>query len=113
MRKITVAETKTFRAKARKLLSEDETTAIIDTISANPECGDLIRGTGGVRKVRFAIAGSGKSGGVRVIYYFFNETVPVYLLTLFAKNEKENLGKDERNELRVLTARLAKLWRSK
>ena len=82
-------QSKTFRAKAEAFVG-GRNDAIIDTISANPECGDLIRRTGGVRKVRFAIAGSGKSGGVRVIYYFFNE-----------------------NELRVLTARLAKLWRSK
>src|SRR5262245_44930631 len=52
----------------------------------------LMEGTGGVRKVRFVVGGRGKSGGVRVVYYFHNEAMPVYLLTVFAKNEKANLS---------------------
>ena len=57
-------------------------------------------GTGGFRKVRVAMEGRGKSGGARVIYFLHNETMPVYLLTVFAKNDKENLTQGERNELR-------------
>ena len=65
-----------------------------------------MEGTGGVRKVRFAIGGRGKSGGVRVVYYFHSEAMPVYLLTLFAKNEKANLTKAERNALARLVTDL-------
>jgi len=56
-------------------------------------------GGGGIRKVRFAIAGRGKSGGVRIIYYFHNERVPVFLLAVFAKNERANLTRAETNLL--------------
>ena len=58
-----------------------------------------MEGTGGVRKVRFAIGGRGKSGGARVIYYFHSDAIPAFLLTVFAKNEKENVTPAERNAL--------------
>ena len=62
-------------------------------------CGDLIQGAGGIRKIRFAIKGKGKSGGVRIVYYYYNESMPVFLLTVFAKNEKADLARAERNAL--------------
>ncbi len=62
-------------------------------------CGDLIQGTGGIRKLRFAVKGKGKSGGVRIAYYYYNESMPVFLLTVFAKNEKADLTRAERNAL--------------
>ena len=65
----------------------------------------VIKGTGGVRKVRVALEGRGKSGGARVVYYFHSEAIPLYLLTVFAKNEKANISKAERNAL----ARLVEL----
>ena len=61
-----------------------------------------MQGTGGIRKFRWASGNRGKSGGVRVIYYFHNESMPLFLLTLFGKNEKANLSKAERNELTKL-----------
>lgn len=64
--------------------------------------GDVMRGTGGVRKLRWGKGGRGKSGGVRVIYYFHDERLPLYLLTLFAKNEQANLTARERNVLAAL-----------
>ncbi|WP_240932955.1 type II toxin-antitoxin system RelE/ParE family toxin [Pelagibius litoralis] len=66
--------------------------------------------TGGIRKVRFATQGKGKSGSVRVAYYFYNETLPVFLLTVFAKNEKDNLSKDERNKLRRLVTAIRETY---
>ena len=68
-------------------------------MAAHPADGDLIEGTGGVRKLRWGRDGRGKSGGVRVIYYFHGEAMPLYLLTMFVKNERANLSKAERNEL--------------
>ena len=72
--------------------------------------GDLIAGTGGVRKLRWARDGRGKSGGVRAIYYFHSEAMPLYLLTMFAKNERANLSKAERNELADLVDVLVQIW---
>jgi len=85
---------------------EAEQQAVVQMIAQDPACGDLMEGTGGVRKVRVAVGGRGKSGGVRVVYYFHSEAMPVYLLTLFAKNEKANLTKAERNALARLVTEL-------
>jgi hypothetical protein len=65
-----------------------------------------MQGTGGVRKLRWGRGGRGKSGGVRVIYYFHSEVMPLYLLTVFGKNEKADLSKAERNELAGLVRML-------
>ena len=69
-------------------------------VAADPECGDLIRGTGGFRKVRVARKGMGKSGGARVVYVWRSDRIPVFLITVFPKNEKENLSMAERNTLK-------------
>jgi hypothetical protein len=73
---------------------------LINFIAANPAAGEVIPGTGGVRKIRWAIQGRGKRGGARVIYYYHDERMPVFLLTACAKNRKESLTASERNELR-------------
>lgn len=67
-----------------------------------------MQGTGGVRKMRFAFEHQGKSGGVRVIYIDFEVYEKIYLLTAYTKNEKENLTKEEQNELRTLIKVLEK-----
>jgi len=96
----TVVETPTYLAIANKLFSEEERADIVALVSADPECGDVVRGTGGFRKVRIARKGMGKSGGARVVYIWRNERFPVFLITVFRKNEKENLSMAERNALR-------------
>ena len=73
----TVAETPIFSRQANKLFSEDEKRELIDYLAGNPLAGDEIRGTGGVRKVRFRAMGRGKRGGVRVIYFYAGEGVPI------------------------------------
>jgi hypothetical protein len=75
-------------------------------VGANPEAGDIIPGTGGVRKIRWALEGMGKRAGARVIYYYRNERVPVFLLSAYAKNRKANLSKGERNALKRLVPAL-------
>src|ERR1700730_878230 len=93
----------TYLAVANKLLNEEERADIVALVAADPECGDLIRGTGGFRKVRVARKGMGKSGGARVLYIWRNERFPVFLITVFPKNEKENqenLSMAERNALK-------------
>jgi hypothetical protein len=68
-------------------------------VAEEPECGEVIKGTGGFRKVRVARSGMGKRGGARVIYILRGEAFPVFLITVYAKNEKENLTMQERNRL--------------
>lgn len=84
-------------------MSAAEVDAVIDLVAAEPLCGDLIKGTGGVRKVRIAVKDKGKSGGVRIVYYYHNESIPVFLMTVFAKKEKSNLTKAECNMLATAT----------
>jgi hypothetical protein len=102
----TIAETPEYIRRAEKLLADAERRDVLNYLAAHPRSGDLMEGTGGVRKLRWSRGGRGKSGGVRVIYYFHNESMPLYLLTLFAKNERANLSKAERNELAELVGLL-------
>lgn len=88
------------------MLSADERKSVVNYLAAHPASGDIMQGTGGIRKLRWSAHGKGKSGGVRIIYYFHNETMPVFLLTLFGKGEKANLTKSERNDLAKFTAML-------
>ncbi len=97
--RVTVVETKVFTGRAKGRMSAAEVDRAIEVIARDPLCGDLIQGTGGIRKVRFAVKGRGKSGGVRIVYYYYNESMPVFLLTVFAKNEKADLTRAERNAL--------------
>ncbi len=68
-------------------------------MAENPEAGDPIPGTGGVRKLRFAAQARGKSGGIRVIYYYFDEGMPVYALLAYGKGEQVNLTPDQKRKV--------------
>ena len=88
-------------------MSDAERADLVAFVGANPEAGEIIAGTGGVRKLRWALAGMGKRGGTRVIYYFHTEQLPVFLLSAYAKNRKENLSMGERNAMKSLAPALA------
>lgn len=103
----TVIETRFFARKAENLLTEDEYIRLILLLSENPEAGSLIRNTGGVRKLRLAAKGKGKSGGVRVIHFCLTHAGKVYLLDIYGKGEKNDLSAAEEKELAKL-ARLLK-----
>src|ERR1700730_13227235 len=106
---MTVVETPFFLRKAEAgLLTDDEREQLAAFVGANPEAGDVIPESGGVRKLRWAAKGKGKSGGGRLIYYFHNEAFPVFLLTVYAKNQKANLTKAERNDMKTLVPLLVK-----
>ena len=92
-------------AKDAGMAAEDQM-AVVDLIAANPQIGDIMPGCGGARKVRIARPGKGKSGGYRIITYYGGDDIPVFLLTVFGKNERANLTRAERNALAVLTKRL-------
>ena len=92
---ITVVEVEPFPAKAADVWNEDERLEFISFIANNPDAGDLIPGSGGVRKVRWSRPGTGKRGGVRVIYYFHDESIPLFLLTVYPKSRKDDLSAAE------------------
>ena len=91
----TVIETPTFQKQADKVWTEDERLTFIDWIAANPLIGDVIPGAQGARKVRWSVAGRGKRGGVRVIYFNLTEQGVVVLVTMYTKNEQENIAVKE------------------
>jgi hypothetical protein len=101
---LTVVETSAFARRAEKLLSIEEHEELLFSLALHPESGDEIPGTGGVRKVRFAARGKGKSGGVRVIYYFFDEENPLYAIFLYGKNEQANLTPEQKREVAAFAA---------
>jgi phage-related protein len=99
---ITVAETEHFVRVTSALWSLAELDAFKDFIAFHPRAGDSIPGIGGLRKVRWARAGLGKRGGVRVIYYFYDATAPLYLLHAYAKAKQEDLTPKEKKSLSQL-----------
>lgn len=105
----TVTELPEYIRRANELLNEAERKAIIDYLAAHPRSGDIMEGTGGIRKLRWARGDKGKSGGVRIIYYYHHQRIPLYLLTVFGKNENANVTKSERNELAKLVAMLVQV----
>ena len=107
----TVVETPEFSANARRVLTDTERKELIDFLAANPSAGDLVPGTGGARKLRWGAKGKGKRGGARAITYYGGPDVPIFLLAIFAKDERANLTKAERNELREVLASLASEYR--
>jgi len=109
----TVVEMPEFIRQAEHLLSNEERQELISHLAVLPKAGVVMSGTGGIRKLRWARQGMGKSGGVRIIYYFHNERMPLYLLTVFGKGEKANLSKAERNELAKLVRILVQAWNGK
>lgn len=106
----TAVETAAFIAEARRNLTNEERDAAINAIAADPERGRLIIGGGGIRKIRVAVAGRGKRGGARVIYYYHDQRTPIFLLTVFAKNEKSDLTARERNSLAAAAKLLARTY---
>ncbi|WP_286876433.1 type II toxin-antitoxin system RelE/ParE family toxin [Marinimicrobium sp. UBA4509] len=106
----TIVELPEFIKRASNLLKDEEKASIINYLAFHPQGGDIMQGTGGIRKLRWSAQGKGKSGGVRVIYYYHNGSVPLFLLTVFGKGEKANISKSERNELSKLTDLLLKRY---
>jgi hypothetical protein len=108
----TVLETPGFTSDCKEAgISDEELADIIDVISSNPKAGEVIPGTGGARKLRFAKEGGGKRGGYRTIHYYAGEDVPVFLLALVAKNQRADISQKERNQFRERLPRLAAAYR--
>jgi hypothetical protein len=107
----TVVETPSYLADAERLFSPEERLAIVDRLAADPTCGVVVPGSGGIRKVRFGFGGRGKSSGARIIYLFSGERMPVFVLAVFAKNEKANLSPAERNALAKMVTDMIESYR--
>ena len=107
----TVVETPSYLADAEGLFSLEERMAIVDRLAADPTCGVVIPGSGGVRKVRFGFGARGKSGGARIIYLFSGESLPVFVLAAFAKNAKANISPAERNALAKIVTSMIESYR--
>jgi hypothetical protein len=99
-RPITVAETAVFMRQTADVWTDEERLAFVDFIARNPEAGDLIPETGGVRKVRWSRQGSGKRGGV-----------PLYLLMVYAKARREDLPPEAKRAVQTLAARIKQAQR--
>ena len=110
---ITIVELPEYIRRAEHLLNEEERNRLIFYLSTHPKSGVLMQGTGGIRKLRWARGGKGKSGGVRVIYFFHDEEMPLFLLTIFGKGEKADLSPSECNELAKLVKLLVATYKRK
>lgn len=95
-------EVEPFGRHAASALSANELEEFKYFIAQYPENGEIIPGTNGVRKVRWAIDGKGKSGGVRVIYYYHDINMPLFLITIYRKAQKDNLTKAQTNAMAKL-----------
>ena len=109
-----MVETPEFISRADQLMTDENREELIAFLAANPTAGDLIPGTGGVRKLRWKLEGRGKRGGARIIHFFHSADMPLFLLTAFAKNERADLSQEDRNGFRKLTKLLVEsYWRRK
>ena len=103
----TFYEMKHFTRKWQDLgFTDDELSQFQQVLLKNPKAGDVMKAPGGLRKVRFAFPGSGKSGSVRVCYIDIEGVLEIHLIDVFAKNEKENLSKAERNAIRIVVEQI-------
>ena len=99
-------ETPTFTRLVLELLEDDDYRRLQTMLATRPDCGDVIPGGGGIRKVRFGFRGKGKSGGVRVIYYWLAGKFRIFMLLVYAKAEKDDLTEDQKRVLQLLVKEL-------
>jgi hypothetical protein len=107
---VTVVETPEFLAATRRLMDEDDRAILVDYMARNPGAGALVPESGGIRKLRWALQGRGKRGGARVIYFYHSATLPLFALTAYAKNEREDLTPAERADYRKLVKAIVETY---
>ncbi len=107
---MTVVETPAFLERAADILTDSERADLIAYLASNPEAGKVIPGTGDARKLRWAISGKGKRGGARTIYYYHSTAIPLFLLDIYAKNEKANISEADKRDLKRVLAGIAKQY---
>lgn len=99
-------ETPVFTNQVKAILSEDEYRELQIYLASNPSAGDVVQGTGGLRKIRWGAKGKGKRGGARAIYFHKNSADQIYMLFLFSKNQSSDLTAAQKKDLSALVATL-------
>lgn len=107
----TFIETKIFSKRIAGLISDDKLAEFQTDLAHSPEKGPPIQGTGGLRKVRWAIEGKGKSGGIRIMYLYLKMHGIIHLVFVFAKNESDNLTADEKKQLKQIVDAIKREYR--
>ena len=97
-------ETTVFTRECKSLLTDDEYKEFQTHLLLDPEAGSIIVGTGGCRKVRWARQGTGKSSGIRAIYYYYNPAGRLYMLLVYPKSEKDSLSAAEKNQIKAVVS---------
>ena len=97
-----IVETSVFTRRVTKLLADENYRLLQHALIARPECGDVIRGSGGLRKIRWSGSGRGKRGGVRIIYHWAATRQTILMLLVYAKNEQDDLSPDQLKLLKKL-----------
>ncbi|MCG7894845.1 MAG: type II toxin-antitoxin system RelE/ParE family toxin [Candidatus Thiodiazotropha taylori] len=100
-----IIETSVFTKLIKELLEDDEYRELQEALVNRPDLGDLIRGSGGIRKVRWNLKGTGKSGGVRVIYYWVVDDHHIRMLYVYPKGKQANLTKEQVAQLKAIVER--------
>lgn len=100
-----IVETQIFTRLIRELMSDDEYRSLQEALISRPELGALIRGSGGLRKARWSLEGRGKSGGVRVIYYWVTEDDQIRMIYAYPKGKQDNLSAEQLKKLRTIVER--------
>jgi hypothetical protein len=108
---ITVVETSPYLKMGADIMDDVERTAVVNMIASDPQSGDLIPDTGGLRKVRIPLQGRGKRGGGRLITFFHDMGMPVFLIAVYAKNDQKDLNQTQRKQARVLTDAIRSQYR--
>ena len=114
VRPVTVVELGSFVRSADAVgLDHLERATLVDFIARNPTAGVLVKGTGGLRKVRWARSGGGKSGGYRTIYYFHDLDAPIYAILVYGKGTQADMTSDQRKTAGIFVAELKQAIRDK
>ncbi len=108
---MTLWETATFIRQSEQLLSPEEDAALKFSLGMDPEAGDLIPNTGGARKLRWAVGSQGKRGGVRVVYYFGGDDMPLIMFAVYKKGRKDDLTEKEKSELKTVIKQIRNAYR--
>lgn len=100
-----IIETPIFTKLIQELMSDDEYKELQEALVNRPDLGDLIKGSGGLRKVRWHLEGRGKSGGIRAIYYWVVDDCHIRMLYVYPKGKQENLSQDQLRQLKIIVER--------